>query len=75
MSLFEQVRELPRTRHRDDVTPIAPIMVDKNTVKALKLSAAENGVAMGRLAELAISRLLSELASQASEQVRGEIAA
>lgn len=64
MSVIEQVRKLPLCRHKDDVRPLAPIQIDKELVRALRRSAADNGVAMGRIAELAISRLLSELASQ-----------
>jgi hypothetical protein len=64
MTLIDEIKLLLRKRETPDVGMLG---ISKDILSVLRTTAAQNNVPMGRVAELAIEKLLSELNAKQSK--------
>jgi hypothetical protein len=64
MTLIDEIKSLPRKRETPDVGMLG---ISKDILSVLRTTAAQNNVPMGRVAELAIEKLLSEINAKQSK--------
>jgi hypothetical protein len=64
MTLIDEIKSLPRKRETPDVGMLG---ISKDILSVLRTTAAQNNVPMGRVAELAIEKLLSHIKTEQSK--------